>query len=138
MPWVFSPHSGGRKIPKLVQERTRQRIVDYAKRKYAGRFTRLDIRFRGQFCYIDAFTEPDLAPGWPPRGWGETRKEMIERLRQTPLHLCRLRYFGREDHWSLDFFTYSNEKYTPCAFRFGEFFGTPEEAFDMGSMYLRD
>ena len=26
---------------------------------YKGGFTRLDIRFRGAFCYIDAYKEPD-------------------------------------------------------------------------------
>ena len=63
---------------------------------------------------------------------------MIERLRTTPVHLCRLRYFGNEDEWSLAFFTYSNEKYSPCVFETGSFFGTPEQAFDVGAMYLRD
>ena len=61
---------------------------------------------------------------------------MIERLRNTPTHLCRLRYFGKEDEWSLAFFTYSNEKYSPCVFRSGSWFGTPEEAFEIGATYL--
>jgi hypothetical protein len=56
-------------------------------------------------------------------------------MRSTPLHLCRLRHFA-EDRWSLAFFTYSNEKYTPCVFRNGSFFGTPEEGFDVGATYL--
>lgn len=137
MPWVLDPHSGGVKIPKLVQERVRRRLIEYANKKYAGRFTRLDIRFRGVFCYIDAFVEPKLPPGRLPRNWPETREQMIERLRKTPLHLCRLRHF-QENRWSLDFFTYSNEKYTPSVFPSGEFFGTPEEGFDTGAMYLSE
>lgn len=56
--WVYSPHSGGVRIPPAVQQRTEQRIRAYAERHYSGKFTRLDIRFRGAFCYIDAFTEP--------------------------------------------------------------------------------
>ena len=47
MPRVFDPHSGGVKVPRLVQERIRRRIVNHADKKYAGRFTRLDNS--GQF-----------------------------------------------------------------------------------------
>jgi hypothetical protein len=137
MPWVRDPHSAGVKIPKAVQERTRQRILKYAEKKYKGRFTRLDVRFRGTLCYVDAYREPELSPGWLPKGWHETRAEMIERLRSTPVHLCRLRYFGDENRWSLAFFTYSNEKYTPCVFHSGDFYGTPEQAFDVGARYLQ-
>jgi hypothetical protein len=89
----------------------------------------LDIRFRGQFCYIDAYTEPEpLTPSWPPADWPETREEYQERLRNTPTHLCRLRYFGRDD-WGFAFFAYSSEKYELAVFPSGEFFGPPEEAF---------
>jgi len=56
--WVYDPHSGGVKIPPAVQQRTEQRIRSYAEAHYAGKFTRLGIRFRGAFCYIDAYTEP--------------------------------------------------------------------------------
>lgn len=137
MPWVFDPHSGGVKIPSAVQERTRQRILAYAQKKYAGKFTSLDIRFRGALCYIDAFTEPFLSKKWDEKLTGETREQALERMRRVPLHLCRLRYF-KEDRWSVAFFTYSNEKYTPSVFDNGEFFGTPEEGFDVGAVYLED
>jgi len=136
MPWVFDPHSGGTKIPEGVRERTRRRIFAHAEKHYAGRYTSLNIRFRGVLCYIDAYVEPDVPKGWPPEDWGETREEMIERLRQTPVHLVRLRYFGMEDRWSLAFYTYSNERYEPCVFRSGKFIATPEEALDTGSTYL--
>jgi hypothetical protein len=133
--WVYDPHSGGVKISPAVQERTRQRILAHAEKHYKGKYTRLDIRFRGQYCYIDAFQEPVVEPGWPPKDWGETREEYIERLRNSPTHLCRLRHFD-ENKWSLAFFTYSNEKYTPSVFHSGEFTGTPEEGFDVGATYL--
>jgi len=44
-------HSGGRKIPYLVQEKNRDRILAYAQKHYAsaGKFNRIDDRFRGQF-----------------------------------------------------------------------------------------
>jgi len=53
--WVSDPHSGGLKIPKKIQEHTKQRILAYAEANYLGKYTRLDIRFRSQFCYIDAY-----------------------------------------------------------------------------------
>ena len=134
--WVRHPDAGGIKVPEPVKDRTRRRILNHANKKYKGRFTRLDIRFRGALCYIDAYREPDVPPDWPPEDWGETRVEMIERLRNTPVHLCRLRYFGDEDGWSVAFFTYSNEKYSPCMYPSGDWYGTPEEAFDIGAVYL--
>ncbi len=135
MPWVFDPQSGGRKIPPAVQERTRQRILVYAEKHYAGKYTRLDVRFRGALCYIDAYVEPDVPRNWPPRSWGISRKEYLEKLRNTPVHLCRLRFFD-EDRWSLAYFTYSNEKYVPAVFQNGDWFGTPEQAFDIGAVHL--
>lgn len=135
--WVFDPDSGGVKIPEVVKRRTEKRIRRYAEKHFAGRYTRLDIRFRGQFCYIDVYTEPHVAEGWPPPDWPETREEMIERLRNTPTHLCRLRYFGDEDRWGFAFYTYSREKYELSVFPSGDFFGTPEEAFHVSaSAYL--
>ena len=35
------------------------------------------------------------------------------------------------------FYTYSNEHYEPCTFPNGTFYGTPEEAFEVGAVYLR-
>src|SRR4051812_18102693 len=134
--WVYDPHSGGIKIPQNVQDRVKKRILLFAEAHYAGKYTRLDIRFRKQFCYIDAYTEPDIASDFPPPGYPETHEDLIDRLRNTPTHLCRLRYFGDEDKWSMAFYTYSNEKYEPCFFRNGTFHGTPEEAFETGAVYL--
>ena len=135
MPWVYDPHSGGVKIPKAVQERTEQRIRAFAEREYAGKFTRLGIRFRGALCYIDAFTEPVKPTPSLLKITGETREEYMERLRNNPLHLCRLRYFA-EDRWSMAFYTYSHEKYEPCMFDTGEVEGTPEEGFETAAVYL--
>ena len=135
--WGFSPDSGGVKIPPAVQERTEQRIRRFAEKHYAGRYTRLDIRFRGHFCYVDAYTEPDIPTGWPPKDGGETRAEMIERLRNTPTHLCRLRYFGNEERWGFGFYTYSHDRYELCTFPNGEFFGKPEAAFEASAMYFQ-
>ena len=135
MSWQLNPHSGGVKIPQAVQERTRQRLMAYAEKEYQGRYLSLDIRFRGALCYIDAYVEPEVARDWPPKDWGETRQQMIDRLRRTPTHLIRLRYF-QEDRWSFAFYTYSNDRYEPSMYPSGSFFGTPEEAFDIGATYL--
>ncbi len=136
--WVFAPDSGGRKIPEAVKQDVVKRIERIAERRYAGQYTRLDIRFRGQFCYIDAYREATPAKNWPPKDWPETRDEYVERLRNTPFHLCRLRYFG-DDRWGFGFFTYSNEKYELSVFANGEFFGKPEAAFQIAAdVYLQD
>ncbi len=137
-PWVRDPNSGGVKIPEKVRERVKQRILKYAETHYSGKYIRLDIRFRSQFCYIDAYKEPNLAPGFPPPDFPESREECLERMRNNPIHLCRLRYFGDEEGWGFAFYTYSNEKYELSVFNNGTFYGTPEEAFESSAMYLQD
>jgi hypothetical protein len=138
--WVFDPNSGGVKIKDDVKRRTEARIRRYAEAHFAGRYTRLEIRFRGQFCYIDAYTEPaPLGPDWPPPHWPESREEYIERLRNTPTHLCRLRYFGDEERWGFGFYSYASERYELSVFPAGDFFGSPEEAFETAAgVYLQD
>lgn len=44
--WVNDPHSGGVKIPDQVKQRTKQRILAYAEQNYAGKYIRIDIRFK--------------------------------------------------------------------------------------------
>lgn len=115
-PWVYDPHSGGVPIPPKVQEETRARILAAARNLGLKSVFRLEVRFKGPFCYIDAH-EPDSP---------------------VPTHLCRLRYLpGREPKaWSLAFYTYSHEKYEPCLFPSGEELGTPEQGLEVGSFYL--
>lgn len=137
--WVHDPNSGGVNIPDPVKLRTNQRIRRYAEQHFAGSYTRLEIRFRGQFCYIDAYTEPTPPePNWPPANWPETREEYLDRLRNTPTHLCRLRFFGNEERWGFAFYTDSHERYELSIFPSGEFYGPPEEAFRVSAeAYLR-
>jgi hypothetical protein len=111
---MYTPHLDGEKIPEPVKERTRARILAHATEHYAGKFTRLEVRFRGAFCYIDAFEEPHLGEDFSPPDWPETR----------------------EQRWTLAFYTYSNEKYVPCLFGNGKDHGTPEQGFDVGAVYL--
>jgi hypothetical protein len=134
--WTFNPQTGGVKISSAKQSEVRQRIERYAASNYAGRYIRLEIRFRGALCYIDAFTEPQPPSPSQLKITGETKEQFMERLRSFPTHLGRLRYFGG-DRWSYAFYTYSNERYEPTVFHSGDWFGTPEEAFDIGALYLR-
>jgi hypothetical protein len=133
--WVYNPHTGGKSIPPDVKARTERRILDYANKHFAGKFIRIDVRFRGALCYIDAYTEPGVPPARVSPS-GETRKQWIERLRNTPTHLCRIRYFGNEDRWSFAFYTYAHEKYEPSFLISGDDHGTPEEAFETSAQFL--
>lgn len=123
-------------MKETVQRQIEKRIREFAEENYSGRYTRLDIRFRGQFCYVDAYTEPEpLGDGWSPADWPESREEYIELLRNTPYHLFRLRYIGNEDKWELAFYSYANEKYEISVFPTGEFKGTPEGAFETAAKF---
>ena len=126
------------RIPDVVKRRTEERIRRYAEQHFAGRYTRLDIRFKGQFCYLDAYTEPEPAgPGWLPPDGRETAEERLERIRNTPIHLCRLRYFGDEERWGFAFYKYSDDKYETSIFPSGDFLGAPEDAFHVSAqIYL--
>jgi len=124
---IPDPDSGGVKIDDKAKRQTQKRILKYAESNLVGRYTKLDIRFRSQFCYIDAYTEPDVPDKWPD-DFPETREEHIERLRKIPTHLCRLRYFGDENGWGLAFYSYANDKYETSLFPSGGFYGTPELA----------
>ena len=134
--WTYNPHRGGVTIPAAVCQQTERRILKYAAAHHAGKFTRLDIRFRGALCYIDAYTEPAKPSARLLASLGETPEQYLKRLRSVLIHMCRLRYFGCEDAWSMAFFTYSHERYEPCTFGNGSWTGTPEEAFQISSGYL--
>jgi hypothetical protein len=133
----FNPGAGGKKIPEYKHEVIRDRIVKYAEENYSGKFERIDVRFRGKHCYIDAYIEPDDPGADPVPFTGESRDEYMERLRSIPTHLCRLLYVGDDEAWGLAFYTYSNEKYEVSMYPNGSFEGTPEEAFEVGAMYLQ-
>ncbi len=113
--WVFDSSRGAQKISPQLRELTRNRILQHAAKIVPKKASQLRMQFKGPFCYIDAQEQ-----GVP-----------------EPFHLCRLRYMGSLSGWTLAFYTYSNEKYEPCVFGSGDFFGTPEEALEIGAIYLR-
>ena len=115
---MFDPRSGGQKIPPLLQDEIRQRILKHAERIAPLKAPQVRVSFRAHCCYVDV-----EEPGSP-----------------VPTRLCRLRYMGnlREPKaWSLDFYTYSHEKYEPSVFMSGEWLGTPEEGLETGAVFLQ-
>ena len=128
--WVYSPQQGGRPIPEPVRLRLTARLRSHAEARFGGRYTRLDVRFRSQFCYVDLFVEPDKGgPGGDVPSEGQ-----LEHLTAIPIHLCRLRYFGNEDRMSFAHFTYGAEQYVPAVFPNGEWQGLPEDALEISAM----
>lgn len=110
--WVYAPHSGGQQIPKKDHEKIRMQANNFAMtRSWYSKYT-LQLRFKSQFCYINA----------------------LDKKKKIVFPLCRLRYFDK-NRWSLGFFTYSNDKYEPCAFSDGDM-GTLEEAIEICEGYL--
>ncbi len=109
--WCIDPHSGGKKIPPRIYDQIiAQAAAHEAKQEWYPHY-KLKLRFKGQFCYLDAYEEG-----------------------QAPFPIGRLRYF--EDDWILGFFAYSSETYKPCVFDNGDWFGSLEDAIDICSMYL--
>ena len=112
---------------------TEERIRAFAAEHFAGRYRDLVVRFGGQFCYLDALVEPEpVPPEWRGPG-GETAEEYGARLRETPVHLCRLRFNRHVDRWSFAFYSYASGRYEPSVFLSGGDHGTPEEAFDLSA-----
>ena len=133
MRWVFNPHSGGVKVPESLKEPTRRRILAHAEKHYAGRYARLDVRFKGALCYIDAYMEPETggARGRPPGKPASSRRAPAQQA-DPPLSVAPL----RAHRWSVAFYTYSQERYEPSFFASGEQHGTPEEGLDVGAIDL--
>jgi hypothetical protein len=111
MPWVLDPHSGGVKIPSALFDSLIARAAAYQAAHFSQSKSQLKLRFKNQFCYLDALEDCNMSP------------------------LGRLRYFNSES-WSVAFFTYSNERYQPCSLSNGEWFGSFEKAIDVCSVYL--
>ncbi len=76
------------------------------------------FRFEASFA-IDVFQEPAIPTKGTLTALRETKEHYLERLRSTPIHLCRLRYFA-DDKWSLALYLYSHERYEPSVYVTGE------------------
>ena len=71
------------------------------------------MRYRAQFCYVEARFEPDPASA----------------AGSNSLELCRLRFFG-PDRWSLAIYSYAQERYEASVFADGGFIGRAVDGFD--------
>jgi hypothetical protein len=110
--WCIHPESGGVKIPPHLQKTITDQAMAHAAKYAWSRQFQLVLRYKNQFCYLDAFEEG-----------------------QEAFPIGRLRYFNNNE-WSLAFYTYSNERYQSCVFQNNKWFGTLEEAIDICSTYL--
>ena len=76
----------------------------------------VEVRFRGQFAYIDAHLPDDEI-----------------------LPLCRLRYGGSASSWGFAIYRASHDDYQTSFLPTGQFAGTPEDALDTAcGLYLND
>jgi hypothetical protein len=100
-------------MPAAIDQATRSavtaRIITHVKRGWP-RLPKPLIRFRGQFCYVDA-----VLPG-----------------RREPTPILRLRYQGSADRWDIGIYLASHERYTESELptSFGPHTGTPEDGID--------
>lgn len=124
-------------VPDIVRWELPDRILSYAKKHFSGKFTHIDVRFRGALCYLDAYCDPAVRSDELPRSDTPEYRAYLKAHEDKVTHLCRLRYLGSRDSWGFDFFTYSSNKYEPSIFLSGLPTGTPEDAFDIAaSVYL--
>lgn len=124
-------------IPDTIRWELRGRIQEYAKKHFKGKYTHIDVRFRGALCYLDAYCDPCVRSEALPRLDTREYREYLKTHENKVTYLCRLRYLGSRDDWGFDFFTYSSNKYEPSVFLSGLPTGTPEDAFDIAaSAYL--
>ena len=108
--------AGGRAIPENTRLTLRARLQRHARDASGRRCSLVEIRFRGQFAYVDARPAGDDLPD------------------EVPLHLCRLGYLGNPEHWEFAFYKYSDDTYERSFLPSGSFVGSPEEAFDCAAL----
>jgi hypothetical protein len=121
-------------IPPPAQERLRSRVEQYARENLPGRYTRIEVSFRGAKAYIDLYREPEPPFGQPVEG--ETAEQQMERLRNLPQHVCRLDYLGSDDQWRFAFYSSASEKYERSFLLTGSPVGTPEEVLATSTIWL--
>ena len=93
-------------IPQSTQASTTLGLAQHARQRWP-QISRLNIRYRAGFAYIDA----DLDNG-------------------DTLKLCRLRYAGYATTWGFAIYRYSHQDYQDSWLPNGTPAGTPEEALD--------
>lgn len=100
--------------PQSTKTSLTQTLQDHA-REHWPQLTDLQVRFRGQFAYIDGATADD----------------------EHALPLCRLRYLGSTSTWGFGLYLASSDKYEDQILPTGSFTGTATDALDCAcSLYL--
>jgi hypothetical protein len=118
-------------VPESVRRTLTNRLETHARTAWGERCARVDVRFRGEYAYIDAVeSDPWISP--------TATKQEKEQIRQTPTKLCRLTWTGDPDSWGYAFYKYSDERYEPSISLDGSFVGSPEACFDTSAqVYLQ-
>jgi hypothetical protein len=101
------------RMPTTIDQATRSAVTARITAHVRSGWPRLGqpiVRFRGQFCYVDA-----KLPG-----------------HRQPTPILRLRYQGSADRWNIAIYLASDERYTETELptSFGPRTGTPEEGID--------
>jgi hypothetical protein len=137
----YAPRSTkqSKSIPEIIRREMPGRILSYAKKHFKGKFTHIDVHFRGDLCYLDAYCDPAVRSEALPLSDTRGIREYLKAHADKVMHLCRLRYLGSRDAWGFDFFAHSSNRYEPSVFFTGLPTGTPEDAFDLAAgLYLSD
>lgn len=99
--------------PDSTKASLTSRLNTHARQHWPG-LTRVDVRFRAGFAYID---------GQLPNG--------------TTIKLCRLRYGGSATRWGFAMYRASHDDYQDSILPTGTFVGTAENALDCAAgLYL--
>jgi hypothetical protein len=101
--------------PASTKTSLAQRVSERARHRWPA-LTRVEVRFRGQFAYLDGhLTDGDVLP------------------------LCRLRYAGSASTWGFAIYLASKDGYQDSILPNGQFAGSPEDALDCAcGLYLND
>ena len=103
------------KPPESTKASLEQRLAERARNRWPA-LTRVAVRFRGQFAYVDGH----LADG-------------------EVLPLCRLRYGGSATSWGFAIYLASKDGYQDSFLPTGHHAGSPEDALDCAcGLYLND
>lgn len=101
--------------PESTKNSLRYRLLTHARQRWP-QVASLDVRYRGQFAYVQA----QLADG-------------------TVQPLIRLRYGGSARHWGFGLYLASSDRYEDQILPSGLPIGSPEEALDCAcGLYLDD
>ena len=135
--WQFDPGSGGRPVPDAVRRATKAAILAHGQRHFTGLYRELGVRFKAQFCYVDAYVDQEEPVADEESvDAGGNRGEYLERVRSSELKLCRFRFFA-PDRWSLAIYSYAQERYETSVLADGGFVGRPQDGFDLAAnLYL--